>query len=125
MGELSRLRRYQLLDERTFMGVGFGLMTKDSESVPEVQHHAGIAHHSKQPLGALALAALGIVYGDIGTSPLYALRECFHGPHAMEPTPDRILGVLSMILWSLIITISIKYMLFVLRADNRGEGGIL
>lgn len=79
----------------------------------------------KESLAALSLAALGIVYGDIGTSPLYALRECFHGPHAMPPTPDRVLGVLSLILWALIITISIKYMVFVLRADNRGEGGIL
>lgn len=87
--------------------------------------HAEHLHLSKQALPTLALAALGIVYGDIGTSPLYALRECFHGPHAMPPTPDRILGVLSLILWALIITISIKYMMFVLRADNRGEGGIL
>ncbi len=85
----------------------------------------GQGHLAKQPLPAMALAALGIVYGDIGTSPLYALRECFHGPHAMAPTPDRVLGVLSLILWSLIITISIKYMMFILRADNRGEGGIL
>lgn len=92
--------------------------------VPETQHFDHF-HHAKQPLPTLALAALGIVYGDIGTSPLYALRECFHGPHAMDPTPDRILGVLSLILWALIITISVKYMMFVLRADNRGEGGIL
>lgn len=81
--------------------------------------------HSKQPLAALALAALGIVYGDIGTSPLYALRECFHGPHAMTLSSDRVMGVLSLILWALITTISIKYMVFILRADNRGEGGIL
>ena len=73
----------------------------------------------------LALVALGIVYGDIGTSPLYALRECFHGPHAVEPTPDHVLGVLSLIFWALIIVISIKYLVFVLRADNHGEGGIL
>ena len=73
----------------------------------------------------LSLAALGIVYGDIGTSPLYALRECFHGPHAIAPTPENILGVLSLIFWSLVIVISIKYLVFVLRADNRGEGGIL
>jgi KUP system potassium uptake protein len=91
----------------------------------ETSHANDPKHLAKQPLPALALAALGIVYGDIGTSPLYALRECFHGPHAMPPTPDRILGVLSLILWALIITISIKYMLFILRADNRGEGGIL
>ncbi len=80
---------------------------------------------SKQPLAALSLAALGIVYGDIGTSPLYALRECFHGAHAMELTPDRVLGVLSLILWALILTVSVKYMIFILQADNRGEGGIL
>ncbi len=76
-------------------------------------------------LFVLSLAALGIVYGDIGTSPLYALRECFHGPHAIAPTPANILGVLSLIFWSLIIVISIKYLVFVVRADNHGEGGIL
>jgi KUP system potassium uptake protein len=76
-------------------------------------------------LFVLSLAALGVVYGDIGTSPLYALRECFHGAHAIEPTPANILGVLSLILWSLIIVISVKYLVFVLRADNQGEGGIL
>jgi KUP system potassium uptake protein len=73
----------------------------------------------------LALGALGIVYGDIGTSPLYALRECFHGPHSVSPTPDNVLGVLSLIFWSLIIVVSVKYLIFVMRADNRGEGGIL
>ena len=76
-------------------------------------------------LFVLTLAALGVVYGDIGTSPLYALRECFHGPHAIAPTPANILGVLSLIFWSLIVVISIKYLVFVLRADNQGEGGIL
>ncbi len=76
-------------------------------------------------LGFLSLAALGVVYGDIGTSPLYAIRECFHGPHAIAATPANVLGVLSLIFWSLIIVISIKYLGFILRADNRGEGGIL
>ncbi len=76
-------------------------------------------------LFVLSLAALGVVYGDIGTSPLYALRECFHGPHAIAPTAANVLGVLSLIFWSLIIVISIKYLVFVLRADNQGEGGIL
>ena len=75
--------------------------------------------------GQLALGALGIVFGDIGTSPLYALRECFHGPHAIPPTPGNVLGVLSLIFWSLMVVISIKYLVFVMRADNRGEGGIL
>jgi KUP system potassium uptake protein len=73
----------------------------------------------------LALGALGIVYGDIGTSPLYALRECFSGPHSIVPTPENVMGVLSLIFWSLFLLISMKYLLFVMRADNRGEGGIL
>ena len=74
---------------------------------------------------ALALLALGVVYGDIGTSPLYAMRECFGGAHAVAPTHDHVLGVLSLIFWALIIIVSIKYLVFVLRADNHGEGGIL
>lgn len=73
----------------------------------------------------LSLAALGIVYGDIGTSPLYALRECFSGSHSVDATEANVLGVLSLIFWSLIIIVSIKYLTFVMRADNRGEGGIL
>jgi KUP system potassium uptake protein len=73
----------------------------------------------------LCLASLGIVYGDIGTSPLYALRECFYGPNAILPTPANVIGVLSLILWSLILIISVKYLILILRADNRGEGGIL
>lgn len=71
------------------------------------------------------LGALGIVYGDIGTSPLYAMRECFHGPHAVLPTAANVLGVLSVICWALILIIAVKYLVFVMRADNRGEGGIL
>ena len=81
--------------------------------------------HHRLHLLTLALSALGVVYGDIGTSPLYALRECFHGSYAVPPTPANILGVLSLIVWSLVLIISIKYLVFVLRADNDGEGGIL
>lgn len=73
----------------------------------------------------MVLAALGIVYGDIGTSPLYAMRECFSGPHAVPATPANVLGVLSLICWSLVLIVSIKYLAFVLRANNKGEGGIL
>jgi KUP system potassium uptake protein len=73
----------------------------------------------------MSLGALGVVYGDIGTSPLYAMRECFAGTHPIAPTPANVLGVLSLIFWALIVVISIKYLVFVLRADNRGEGGIL
>jgi KUP system potassium uptake protein len=76
-------------------------------------------------LFALSLSALGVVYGDIGTSPLYAMRECFHGPHAIAPTPENVTGVISLIFWSLVVVISIKYLVFVMLADNRGEGGIL
>lgn len=73
----------------------------------------------------LGLGALGVVYGDIGTSPLYALRECFSGNWRIAATEANILGVLSLIVWALVLIISIKYLLYVMRADNRGEGGIL
>jgi len=76
-------------------------------------------------LVVLSLSALGVVYGDIGTSPLYALRECFHLKHGVAATPENVIGILSLICWSLIIVISLKYLVFVMRADNRGEGGIL
>ncbi|HEV8631121.1 MAG TPA: potassium transporter Kup [Thermoanaerobaculia bacterium] len=79
----------------------------------------------KRYLALLTLTALGVVFGDIGTSPLYAFRECFHGSHALGVSPVNVLGVLSLILWSLIVVVSIKYLIFILRADNRGEGGIL
>jgi KUP system potassium uptake protein len=80
---------------------------------------------SRRYLLLLSLGALGVVYGDIGTSPLYALRECFNPRHGVAPTPANVLGVLSLIFWSLMIVITLKYLVFVMRADNRGEGGIL
>lgn len=73
----------------------------------------------------LSVGALGVVYGDIGTSPLYAIRECFAGEHGILPNRENVYGVLSLIFWALIIIISIKYLIFILRADNRGEGGII
>jgi KUP system potassium uptake protein len=82
-------------------------------------------HQGRPALCGALLTALGVVYGDIGTSPLYALRECFHGPHALAPTPAHILGVLSLICWALLVIITLKYVAFILRADNHGEGGIL
>ncbi len=88
-------------------------------------HGAGKPAPRGRDLAILTLGAVGIVYGDIGTSPLYALRECFHGPHGIAPTPDNILGVLSLIFWSLTLVVSIKYLTFVMRADNGGEGGVL
>ena len=86
---------------------------------------AGPPAHSSQDLVALCFGALGIVFGDIGTSPLYALRECFAGEHGVELSPANVLGVLSLIFWSLVLVICAKYLMFILRADNRGEGGIL
>ncbi len=85
------------------------------------------AARNQQPVSAhrgLVLAALGVVFGDIGTSPLYALRECF-GPNGVAPDAANVLGVLSLVFWSLVIVISLKYLGFVMRADNRGEGGTL
>jgi KUP system potassium uptake protein len=95
-------------------------------AVPEAGLPLAPGHpvHRKRLL-FLCLASLGIVYGDIGTSPLYALRECFYGTHAIAPNPVNVLGVLSLILWSLLLIISVKYLILILRADNRGEGGIL
>jgi KUP system potassium uptake protein len=84
-----------------------------------------LTHQPRSRDAFLILAALGVVYGDIGTSPLYALRECFSGTHAIPVTTENVLGVLSLIFWSLVVTVSIKYLLFVMRADNEGEGGIL
>ena len=83
----------------------------------------------QEPVGSalawLSLGALGVVYGDIGTSPLYALTECFRGVHSVEPTPENIVSVLSLVVWALMFVVTFKYLLFVMRADNRGEGGIL
>ncbi|MFP8965092.1 potassium transporter Kup [Pokkaliibacter sp. CJK22405] len=87
------------------------------------QHQEATTNNSKLPV--MALAALGVVYGDIGTSPLYTLKECFGKALGLVPNQDNILGILSLILWGLILVVSSKYLLFVLRADNNGEGGIL
>ncbi len=86
-----------------------------------------IGHGSKHEstLGVLLLGALGVVYGDIGTSPLYALRSCLDVSHGIEPVRENVLGILSLIVWSLTLIISVKYMTVVLRADNKGEGGII
>lgn len=95
-----------------------------SSAVPEPNPSASHAV-GKVKLPVLMLAALGVVFGDIGTSPLYALRECFRDPAVLALTTGNVLGVLSLIFWALILVISLEYMVFVLRADNRGEGGIL
>jgi KUP system potassium uptake protein len=95
----------------------------DAHSDDEEVHHG---HKTQVGTAALALGALGVVYGDIGTSPLYALKEAFtEKSHVMTVDRINVYGVCSLAFWSLILIISIKYLLFVMRADNRGEGGIL
>ncbi|MDP3239502.1 MAG: KUP/HAK/KT family potassium transporter, partial [Reyranella sp.] len=74
---------------------------------------------------ALTLAALGVVFGDIGTSPLYTVKECFSEYTGIQPTHDNVLGMLSLITWALIVVVTLKYVAVVMRADNKGEGGVL
>jgi KUP system potassium uptake protein len=76
-------------------------------------------------LAATAMAAMGVVFGDIGTSPLYTMKEVFAGHHPLPPSAGNVLGILSLVFWALTITVSLKYVLFIMRADNRGEGGIM
>jgi KUP system potassium uptake protein len=71
------------------------------------------------------LAALGVVFGDIGTSPLYTLKECFGHSYGIAPTQENILGILSLVFWAILSVVSIKYVIFIMRADNKGEGGIM
>lgn len=84
------------------------------------------AAHRDTALTTLAVSAIGIVFGDIGTSPLYALKECFHHLSKDRGSLERadVLGVLSLVFWSLMLVVTIKYLMFVMRADNKGEGGI-
>ena len=101
----------------------------DEQLADEGYYKDPVAHepemHHKEAFPVLVLGALGVVYGDIGTSPLYALRESLGELYEIPVVPDNILGVLSLIFWSLILVISVKYVLFVMRADHHGEGGIL
>jgi KUP system potassium uptake protein len=94
------------------------------EAIQPPRHHAE-ANPTGKRLAGLTLAALGVVYGDIGTSPLYSIKECFKASYGLAPTPVNVYGVLSLILWALILVVSVKYVAFILRADNRGEGGVL
>jgi KUP system potassium uptake protein len=94
-------------------------------ATPLPQGHGGRPAPTGKALLGLALGALGVVYGDIGTSPLYALKECFGGHHHVDPTRDNVLGVLSLVFWAMTFVVTFKYLTFVMRADNRGQGGIL
>ncbi|HEY0881354.1 MAG TPA: KUP/HAK/KT family potassium transporter, partial [Archangium sp.] len=96
-------------------------------SEPPAAEGTGHGHGKLLPL---ALGALGIVYGDIGTSPLYSIKECFMmidgkvAPHAMPVNHDSVLGILSLVFWSLTLVVAVKYLSFITRADNKGEGGM-
>ncbi|MGH8373436.1 MAG: KUP/HAK/KT family potassium transporter, partial [Gammaproteobacteria bacterium] len=101
----------------TETGLGRNAQREALKRAPSATPHS-------ETTGTLALAVLGVVYGDIGTSPIYALRQCFSGVSPVAVSVLNVYGVLSLIFWSLILIISVKYMTFILRADNRGEGGI-
>ena len=93
------------------------------QGFPQRKHVEQIPTGAK--LAALSLSALGVAYGDIGTSVLYAMQECFRPGFGVAPTTENVYGVLSLIVWALTLVVSVKYIIFVLRADNRGEGGVL
>jgi KUP system potassium uptake protein len=96
---------------------------------PDSDQHANHHHPEASPVGrrlaALTLGALGVVYGDIGTSPLYTLRETFSAEYGLAPNAANVYGVLCLVFWALILVVAVKYLVFILRADNRGEGGVL
>ncbi len=87
--------------------------------------HAATGASAKSKTPGLMLAAIGVVFGDIGTSPLYTMKEVFHSSHGILPTHDNVLGALSLVLWALLIVVSLKYVIFIMRANNKGEGGIM
>lgn len=89
-----------------------------------VEVHGPEGEHKKS-LGVMMLAAIGVVFGDIGTSPLYALKECFDAEHGITYSPEALFGVIAMMIWALILVVTVKYISFVMRADNKGEGGVL
>ena len=100
-----------------------------SEGSPDAEQHDGHGHPPANPVGKrlaiLTLTALGVVYGDIGTSPLYTMRETFSPEYGMTPNPANVYGILCLVFWSIMLVVVFKYLIFILRADNRGEGGVL
>ncbi len=100
-------------------------LPKPGDAGSHAEAHAQGHAHGNQPLWKLSIGAIGIVFGDIGTSPIYAFRETFVGHHRLAPDPARIYGVLSLIFWSLMIVVTFKYVAIIMRADNKGEGGSL
>jgi KUP system potassium uptake protein len=100
-------------------------LTRAQRAAAASSPQLGVTERERAAAWKLAIPALGVVYGDIGTSPLYAMKECFSGDHRVAATTPNVLGVLSLIVWTLTSVVTIKYLTFILRADNNGEGGIL
>src|SRR3954469_24485441 len=96
--------------------------TGGAEAAPPIDTSHG---HAQGPLYKLAIGAIGIVFGDIGTSPIYAFRETFAGHHTLVPDQLHIYGVLSLVFWSMMLMVTLKYVAVIMRADNKGEGGSL
>src|SRR5918999_1966466 len=97
----------------------------DKAAAPEQPADRPAGHHPPASVARLTLLALGVVFGDIGTSPLYALRETFRGAHHLPINQIQVFGVISLIFWSMMLVVSIKYITILTRADNKGEGGSL
>lgn len=111
----------------SFDSTNSGLPPSQPNSGPDASGGSGHPPSEQKDLKKtliLSLGALGVVYGDIGTSPLYTVKECFHGEHGIALTHANLLGVMSLIFWSLTIIVMVKYVIFILKADNEGEGGI-
>src|SRR5438445_13024539 len=99
-------------------------ITAPGGAIPEAPHDSAQGH-ARGPMYKLVVGAIGIVYGDIGTSPIYAFRETFAGHHVLRVDQTHIFGVLSLIFWSMMIIVTLKYVTIIMRADNKGEGGSL
>jgi KUP system potassium uptake protein len=99
--------------------------TPPSAAPAQDPHHAGLSSPVGRRLAVLTLTALGVVYGDIGTSPLYTVKEAFGPRHGLVPTVANVYGIMSLVFWSIMLVVVVKYLVFILQADNRGEGGVL
>src|SRR4051812_21385413 len=97
----------------------------DSNKMSDLTAPLATPHVHRGSTAGLVVGSIGVVFGDIGTSPLYALKECFKPEHGIALNPDNVMGILSLIVWSMVWVITIKYLVVMMRADNNGEGGIL
>src|SRR3954452_9531228 len=100
-------------------------MSQTTATAPRSHVSSASPTHPPRSRNVLALAALGVVFGDIGTSPLYAMQAIFTGDHPVQPTAADVYGVISLVAWSLTLMVSVKFVAFVMRADNEGEGGVM